>query len=452
MEPNSSQPPNQNETAATPFSPAAAPSHAHAADFPSAPPPQSPPQQQPISQPLSVQLPQPVTPQTPQPPVPSPNELFQGAVVGDMGVVAGANPVFTPDAPAGQPTKRGPKSFLKFLIIALLAMTVLGGASAAAYYGVYVPNQPQNVLKAAAINTVQQKQLAYSGQLTSTSTAAGDSSALKLEFSGKSDADKKAEALTLNITYSGVTVGLEGRLIDDNIYVKVSDLDKVASELATFVPDEAATFTKLSNLVNDKWIVIDSTLLDKSSAKCALDANLTLNDSDIKLLGQLYQQHPFATIDSSSSDTIDGKKVAKYDVSLDNKTGGQFVDGLKDLSVVKALDKCDKSKSLDKSAADQTSKASGTTKLTIWVDKKSKLISQIGYSDNGETKDNVKVAFNYGPISIDKPTNAVPAVQMLSAIQQQLGGSSADFSNLLNSALFSGLSGSVDTNSSSLTD
>jgi hypothetical protein len=343
-------------------------------------------------------------PPAPLPPSPQP---FFSAPTPPAVPVFGGDPLL---AAAPPPRKRPAKS----LLIALAAVLVIGLGSAAAYVGIIVPNQPANVLKMAFINSLQQTQSSTSGTFSATGGGI-----YKGTFSTAEDTAAKAVDAQLNLTVSGVNFSVETRLVNQNLYVKVGDLGTIAGLVNGFYPSAGSLVQSLSSDLSNKWIVIDSTLIDQSAGiKCALNANWTLTNADIKLLESQYNKNPFTTIQSTSNDKVGGQPAEKFVLNIDNSKLDTFGnDGVQNLSAVKALQKCP-------GAATTTTKAStighGQTPLTVWVDKGSKRIVQITASSTDKKSGlsgSTTVGLHYGKVSITAPSNAEPALKVLTDIE-----------------------------------
>jgi hypothetical protein len=428
MEPNNINPTTNNDPAAVPPSPA-----------PPEPTAFQPVQPQVVTPAQPAPLPGnvPTNPQIQMPPQPA-TTLPPGIVVGGDSPIPGSQPqaVFTPTIP-GTPAPKGRRFSSKAIMIAVLAVVLLGGGSAAAYFAV-AANSPKKLLKTALINTVQAQQVSFSGKVTDDS----DGASATVNVDGQVDSAKKAASTTVKLTVSGVNIDLDARLVDDNIYVKVGDLNEVLGILSVYSPDAATELQKVTSIVSNKWIEIDSTLLKEAGGECVLSTNWQFTDNDVKLLTDQYAKHPFATIDKTSSDTVGGKSATKYELTLDNKKGDEYANSLDSLSIAKAADKCAGADSLKDDAT--SAAGSGTTKLTLWVDKGSKKISQVSYAAPSSSSDKLKatVNFSYGPVSISAPDNPTPVVTVLTQVQTALGAT--DTSGL--TSLFSGLaSGTTDT-------
>jgi hypothetical protein len=420
---------------------------------------------QPVSVP-SVQPPveassQPIEPLPTTPPTPPPAEALPAMVpplpssapattasvitVGNMDVpsstpvVSGVEPLAAPVVSANTGLSR-----FKPLLIGVAALIVLGGGSAAAYYGVVVPNKPANVLKMAITNSLQQTQTSFTGTLQGSSTSAG-SPAYKVGINGSGDSVAKAADITFNVTVSGVTFPVEARLVNKNVYVKVGDLTPIVTIMSAADPTLASLGKSLSSQLSNKWIVIDSTLIDQiPGASCVLDTNASLTKTDIQLLQDQYVKHRFVAIQSTGGDTVNGKSAEKFNLSLDDDTASAYLNSLNDLSLIKALNKCEPGVASVKytSLADHDK-----TPLTVWVDKGSKQIVRIASQSTAQdakkgVKGSLTLDLSYGKVSITAPANAEPALQVLSGLESSLGSGSIDPSSLLSGLILGSALGS----------
>lgn len=349
-------------------------------------------------------------------------------------------------------TSRGSNAKRKKILLTitgvLAGIVLLGGGIAAAYVGIIVPNKPENVLKTAIVNTAQEKQISLNGVVDTKAvdpTKENAEPASKIIFSTKSNADKKQAEATIKLTMSGIDFPLDARYVDGNVYVKLGDLKTVMSLISGYAGDALGfdsseldpLIANVSNLVSNQWIEFDSTLLNTAGASCVTDTDFTLTDQDIQLLEDQYITNPFATITSHSEDTVDGKTATKFEITIDdNKAAGYLGNKkLQDLSFVKTLKKCQAfSKDFNqntKSLAD-----GDMTPLTIWVDKDTKRISKIAShstkqdAQKSNMQATIESTISYGSVSVQKPENATPMMQVWSELQQEFtkvfGNSSDD--------------------------
>jgi len=383
-------------------------------------------------------------PPTPQPSMPwdKPHDNSQTNNAGQSTTVFGMAQV---QASGTSNTKR--KKMLVAITGVLAGIVLLGGGIAAAYVGIVVPNKPENVLKTAIVNTAQEKQISLNGiaDIKAADPTKPDADpATKITFSTKSNADKKQAEATIKITMSGVDFPLDARYIDGNMYVKLGDLKTVMSLISSYA-GEALGFNSseldplianVSNLVSNQWIEFDSTLLNTAGASCVTDANVTLTDQDVQLLEDQYIANPFAKITSHSKDTVNGKAATKFEISVNDNKAAQYLGNkkLQDLSFMKTLKKCQAfGKDIDQNTE---SLADGdTTPLTIWVDKDTKRISKIAShstkqdADKSNMQATIESTINYGNVSVQKPDNTKPAMQIWSELQQEFTKVFGNFSD-----------------------
>ena len=345
---------------------------------------------------------------------------------GDTSAAASA-PV-TQSFGAMPPADRSKRKFIKPLLIAVAAVLVIGGGSAAAYFGVVVPNQPANVLQSALFNTAQQKQVSFDGTVNE-EPASGSGAAVSMKLNGQADAAKKAVDVQLGVTVSGIDFSADVRYVNKDAYIKLGDLKTLASLLNSYSPALGDMAKSVSDQVSNKWIKVDKTLIESSSStSCVLNADFTVNDQDEALLKAQYKKYPFVTIKSTASDTVNGKKVEKFVLSLDDDKLAKFGDNLNSLSFVKALKKCDSSNKLDTSSvADHDH-----TPVTLWIDKSTKQIVKVAGRTTAQDakKDDLKgdltMTLDYDkPVNITAPANSTPVMQLLGSLKTGLESASS---------------------------
>jgi hypothetical protein len=357
-----------------------------------------------------------------------------GGFVSDSGqagpVVGAADPLAPPPA-----KKRRP---IKAILTALLVVLLVGAGSAAAYVGIIVPNKPENVLQKAITNTLQAKQTTYKGDFEITPTdSSGGGIAAKALFSGAEDSEAKAAQAKLDLTVSGVNFPIEAKYVNKDAYVKLGDISTLTSLISGFSPELGTMAQAVSKTLSNQWIVFDSTLLNQAGGSCISDASWALTQADIKLLQTQYKQHQFVTIDKTSSDPVNGKKATKFDLSINDDKAIAYGNNLDDISLVKALNKC------DKNATKQAKTVTGdhdTTKISVWVDKTKRIVRvSLKTTPKDEKKDLMKgeisTLIGYEKTPITAPANAKPAMQVLAELEAATKNNPA-----LQSALTSGTS------------
>src|SRR5262245_9196840 len=130
------------------------------------------------------QQPDPLDQTGPAPSLPNPGQIVVGsetAMPPQSGPTAPGQlpPVsnYASNTPLPLPPKKGGK--FKKVALVLGAVLIVGGASAAAYVGVILPNKPENVLKQALVNSSQETQVSYKGTVEGNTSKDGDGLAYK---------------------------------------------------------------------------------------------------------------------------------------------------------------------------------------------------------------------------------------------------------------------------------
>ena len=316
---------------------------------------------------------------------------------------------------------------MKPLVISLAALIILGGGAALAYVGVIVPNQPANILRSGILNTLQAQQKSTSG------TIQDPTGALKVDFTSAVNTPARALDLNINVTASGINFPVEARYVKQSAYIKVGDISTITDLLNTYSPNIGSVAKSLSQQVSNKWIAIDSTLINENpTTKCLANLNWAFSKADIQQLQTLYTKQAFAKINKASADTVNGVAAEKFDLTISNASITKFGASLNSLSLYKAIQKCPGLNNASSAAMQLTANKvdTSTIPLTLWVDKGTKHIVRIAYNStqNGSLVMNLK----YAPVSIDVPSGSVPVLQLVSTLQSTLGNNS-DLSQLFSS-------------------
>jgi hypothetical protein len=387
----------------------------------------------------------PLQPPVSQPVAPSP---FAQSAAGAFAPGGANDPAAMPGQPApggqvfgmtgqpmvpGQPFSAGPapkkRNKLKILLLVLLGVAILGGGSAAAYFGVVVPNKPENVLKAAVKNTLQQK------NVTSKVTFDGkaDSVAYKGTVTARSNQEKKALGLEASVTVTGFTFTGEARYVDGSAFVKVGDLSNITNLIGAANADYATLTKELNAKVTNQWFEIDSTLLKEANLDCALSSQITLSDADYQILADAYTKNPFISISNTSKDTVNGRAATKFQLVLDGNKADAYGPTFEKTSLFKKLNECFKASSasrandgVDKDITNSIKSATGESEkvpFTLWVDKKTKTISRfVAQSTPEEEKSGASgkfdITFDYSPVTVDKPSGSKPITSLISEVMQ----------------------------------
>jgi hypothetical protein len=316
-------------------------------------------------------------------------------------------------------TSRAKNKRSKQLIIIVGIVLLLLGASAAAYIAVIKPNQPGSLLKAGIENTLQKKQLHIdtTANFESTNTKKNNMPTTKVHVLGQADLEKNVSQAIIDVTASGVNFPFEVRMVDENLYVKVGDLGTIKNLVSQTNRDAGTLVGQFANKLSNKWIVIDSTLLNQANTSCDL-GDMAFTKEDIQELIKSFEKYPFASIISTGEDSVNGQPATKFEIDIDDNKGVEYLEKLPDLSFFKKLRDCSGGE-LDQDKAFDGLADNDHTPLTIWVDKTSKQIVKIaGHTTaQDEQKDYIKgtieATLSYDAVSVTKPDGAKPIMELL---------------------------------------
>jgi hypothetical protein len=376
-------------------------------------------------------------------------------IIGDVGPTAGPGsqqPTAMPaPAPANDPKKsRNYKKLSKYMAMTLVVLIVLGGASAAAFFGYIRPHQPAYILRSALINTIKQNQYDFNANINS-SGGAGDP-AFKLGLSGEAGKQSKNAEFNLNFDVSGITVTAQAKYVNQNLYVKVGDLSSLTSLAAGADPTLGTLAQQVSSQVSNKWIEIDSTILDEGGVNCFSNENLNISNSEISSLENLYNKNQFTNIKSTTNTTLNGQAVEEFNIAINDNKGASFLNSLNSLSQVKKLESCTKTSQSDGlSYSSQNIKGDGkTTDVQVWVNKKTKLLQQLSTKINSDSETGtISLGLGYHPVNVTAPASSTPILTVIGQVEQDFDsgtGTNLDLGSLFGGSTGAGLSTPGSTN------
>lgn len=342
--------------------------------------------------------------------------------------VTAETPITSSPASFNSKTSGGKKLFGKISVIPaiIIGIALLGSSTVAAYYGILVPNKPENVFKTAITNTLEQKKSKFEGKFSYESTEAEAAvKVVNVTFNGQSDSEKNASQASFEITASGVKLPFEVRSLEKSIYFKVGDLSSVKSLAELAAPGYGDIIDAVNDKLANQWIEIDETLLKQAKLDCALNISMSPTKADIELIQKRYSEAPFSVIRSSSKDTVAGRSTLKIEMEIDDNKATEFAKGLQELSFVKKFKECQP----DSAPVDTNEMADNEiTPVTVWVDRKTKTISKIALQSTKKSEEKIKakgsfeVTFSYGEANISKPDGAKPAIQIMNDLQSLIYG------------------------------
>jgi hypothetical protein len=347
------------------------------------------------------------------------------------GIVIGGGDMNGPQAQTFAPPVGNPFIKKKHLVSPLIgiigAVFILGGASAATYFGYVLPNNPKNVLKTAVVNTLTSQQSEFNGAVKVAASSATDNTAANLSVNGSSAG--KSFDWNVNVDVSGVSLPAELRYTGDSLYFKFGDLNPLVTYASAFSPSLSTPAQQIATILSNKWIAIDSTMLDEGGFNCLINQENSMKTADIAMLQSIYLKNPFISIVSSSSGTYNGKSVDVYKLSVNDDTGASFLNSFVKTSSASKIQSCLKS----------SGTAFGTTKgdgkfhnITVSVYKSQKKLAQISsnLTSSGKSIGTASIGFTYNPASISAPAGAVPFDQVAVQIESALSSDNLDLSGL----------------------
>jgi hypothetical protein len=365
-------------------------------------------------------------PENSQPPLSNSNE--QG------GQVINPTPAQTPPASLGQvasgsmladqskKTKRPKK--LRVVAIVAICLLVLGGG-AGAYFGYYLPNQPENLWRAALTNTGKGYDK-ISGYINSAKYDKGtkvdgsfkfNTSGLAADgnISGVSD-DKNNSKYTGSISASGLKVNFDLRTIASStstpdLYFKVDGLQGLGSLLGLDVYGPG--LSKSIDGINGQWYLVDHTLLDQYTGQ-STSATQSITKKDVNdfltALNGPTKKYIFTSDQNNMAivaerqigrEKQDGLNTYHYKVGLNKnnlkKWNKETCDNLKNNKLYKMLNFNIDQAALEKQCYDTTDIDSIDSSKTAdaWVDTHTKLVHKVRFSTSKNANNYIDVLQNY---------------------------------------------------------
>ena len=330
-------------------------------------------------------------------------------------------------------SKQPRKKILLMIGGVLVGVLMLGGLVGAVLYR-NEKNKPENVLAESVKNLLITKD-DQRFETTSKIKLANETLGVK-EVELKMDIQNSGMNAQADFEMNLSVLRLRGAVqVRDNgdIYVKVKDLPALlSSDLAagTGIPEEMKT--KLSEL-DDKWVEIkkeDIAELSGSSEysdtydKCMKSLYGLKEDKDFgKLVGDAYKDNRFMKVNNSSEEVVDGAKLLKIEVGLDQNVAKTFGENVGNSEQIKSIVKsCDTAGSTASQAETEESDDFQNGKMTVWIDRGKRKIKMIEMSGETTQKDredagieslNFKIKIAEPKVKIEKPTDSINIKDLL---------------------------------------
>lgn len=308
----------------------------------------------------------------------------------------------------------------KTIFMVPIALVLLIGGGAAAYFGYIVPNQPQTKLVSALANALNEDKGTIEGSLEGQFKDSGENIGYNIAYTFA--ADEKNALVKADIGVAGAKFPAEMRIVDDNLFFKIGGLASVSSLPGLADDPTAQQFLPILEGIDDQWYEIDKSALatgESADANCTDAFNVKLNDNDKKILKKAFKQSPPLVIKSTAKTEVEGQKVTKYEVTTaDGKTLRDFVDGIAGVSLMENLNKCDPTGNSSPEALRNQINESLTPSrpFNIYVDKNQKL-KRIDFDYTNEEGSLKFVAnFKWEATPVTKPEGAKPIQELLEGV------------------------------------
>lgn len=398
----------------------------------------------------------PISPESPAPPgISEPAQGNQPAAEADprpiSGLMVNGQMVSHNENQPAQPKKRFSfkKPGKKILVPVIVILAILGG-SAAAYFGYYVPNKPENVLAKAVQNSLLAQSFTSTGTINITSSGVSG----KADYTAKVDNSNHAVDLNLDTTISGVKIPLELMSANGNLYFKLGDLTTLEGLISQFggalgSSDSQQLVAKINKDVANQWVVVDSTLIKEAKLSCLTNYPAQFSQADVQEITGSYKKDPFVTISSHSSDTVDGQPATKFQLALNDDKMSAI--NLNSVGYFKGLNGCLKSIGFSSGLNLGSVKDNDNTPLTLWVGKADKRVVKYASHSTAYDKKNgvagtLEGTVSYGAVNIQVPTKAKPVLDLINDLGLgDLAGLALNGGSVGNSGSGSGSSAVKDT-------
>lgn len=333
------------------------------------------------------------------------------------GIVA-AQPMGMP--PQASPSKGLPKK-AKLAALIVGGIVLLGGASAGAYFGVVVPNQPQKVVADSLSNTLNEEKVSSAKFEGEVNCVSGDACkafsgvTFKGAFDDKANLDANIQVKTL-VT----TVGLDIRALDKTAYLRLSGLNGLDKLLGQYGGSEAASYATMFAAINNQWFSIDESMLKQFGGEAfSGTTEPTLSKADAKKIGDAYKKNQFITINQKLADEkIHDVPSYHIQATIDKTKLKGFLGEVKQANI--------KDLKIEQSDIDGVDKVDFSKyPFDVWVTKKGRMITQFAMNfEEQKTKGKVRVAFyDYNKaVKVEKPAGAKSILELMSQIAPAYSG------------------------------
>lgn len=338
--------------------------------------------------------------------------------------VLSPQPIISSSSKGEQAQQKPPRRFKpsKKLTVVLATVLVLLGASAAAYFGYYVPNKPENIWRTALertgkgydklvgyVNTAKyDKGLKYDGSFKVDATELKADGNIKgsSDDQGNSQTSGSISAVGLKVNFNLLTLASQTSVPD--LYFKVDGIQGLGSFFGVSDPN----FNKAFDSINGQWYFVDHTLLEQSSSADKNQLSISKKDVNdfLNAIGGPTKKYIF-TSDTQNMGVVareqigrekeDGLNTYHYKVGINKanikKWNTEVCDNLKDNKLYKTLSFGQDQATIDKECYDTSDidKLKDSQTADVWVDLHTKLVHKVRFTDSKQPSNYVDVIQNY---------------------------------------------------------
>lgn len=322
------------------------------------------------------------------------------------------------------PAPAAGKKKLGLIALIVAAVLVLFGGAAAYYFAYMVPNKPDNILKAALVNSFSKEKVqsfAFDGSLAMTDEN-GDS-LLSATVSGAASQEGpitlsgSVDAVVTNITF-------DLRSVDGKIfYAKVGGLSGLPEILEQSGDTSLSVYAPLLTAIDEQWYEINASLIEQFTGSSS--ATGTLSEADMQKLTDAYKKHSFLTVkETLASEEINGVDSHHYLVAIDKTKLKDFVTAIKDANI--------ESLGFTQEMYDGFLGGIDGVDLTpfaveVWIAKDSKLFTKMAYTveNEGLTLAIQVTLKDYNKsVTVEKPEGAQSILEVISGFYEVFTGGS----------------------------
>lgn len=296
-----------------------------------------------------------------------------------------------------KPKKRG----LKALMIAVIAVAVVG-AGTFAYFGVVVPNQPENVVKAALANLLSASSANARGSAQMNWSNFSVNPVFNVEI-----AEDKSAALGVKANLGGADLSLDVKQIADDAYLKLSGLSGLGDSWQDalvaygFSDQQVSTVDDLVTSIEDKWIVINNVAQSTQDGLPNIDA--------AQISTAFGEREIITSAEKIGEETIESRAASHFKVTFNKDEIKAGIDALN----VENLD--EEKKNQLKTTLDELN----LSDIDLWVYDDTKEFAKFTHAGNfSDNPDNgsyeaevVFINFNQS-VSVEAPTDTVSGAEL----------------------------------------